>query len=562
MAGKGVQLDWDIVSCPICLDTLKNPVTVPCGHNYCMDCINTYWKAERGQQAYVCPQCRKAFTPMPVLTKNSMLAAIVEELKKTGLHEAPADRSHAGSGDVACDVCTTLKAVKSCLVCLVSFCENHLQPHHQMQPLMTHKLVEPCQNIQEKACVSHAEVKTMFCRTDQQCICRLCSAESHKGHDTVPAAAERREKQRNLAVRQLKIQQMIRERKDDVTVLQQRVEVINHSANKAVKDSHQILTQLIDFLVKQRCEVEKQVRSHQEAEVSQVKEAEQKLACKIVEMMSREDELRRILHTDDDNQFLQWSASLSPLSPAGDPSRFSKSSTGYFEDVTAALSKISHTFQKSFREKMTKNSQKRAEKNSFPQSEPQSEPQSRPDFLEYSCKLTLDVNTAHTQLHLSTGNRTAMVTSQSVNYPSHPGRFTQCCQVLSKESMTGRCYWEVKWDGPAVYIAVAYADVKRDGQWTQSGFGSTDNSWALYCENEKYIFCHNSCTTPVSGPPSSTLGAYLDHSTGLLSFYSVTSKALTLLHKVHTTFTQPLHAGFSFYNYPGNKVEILKQRKR
>lgn len=551
MAGKGVQVDWDIVTCPICLEALKNPVTVPCGHNYCMDCINTYWKAERGQQTYVCPQCRKAFTPRPVLTKNSMLAAIVEEMKKTGLHEAPADRGHPGSGDVACDVCTTLKAVKSCLVCLVSFCENHLQPHHQMQPLMTHKLVEPCQNLQEKACVSHAEVKTMFCRTDQQCICRLCSTESHKGHDTVSVAAERREKQRNLAVRQLKIQQMIRERINDMTVLQQQVEVINHSANKAVKDSHQILTQVMDFF-------EKQVRSHQEAEVSQVKEAERKLECEIMELMSREDELRRILHTEDDNQFLQRSASLSPLSPAGDPSRFSKSSTGYFEDMTAALSKITNAFQKSFRKQTGKISQRRVEKNPFPQSEPKS----RPDFLKYSCELTLDADTAHMQLHLSAGNRTATVMSESVNYPSHPGRFTQCCQVLSKESMTGRCYWEVKRDGPAVYIAVAYADVKRDGQWTQSGFGSTDKSWALYCDSEKYIFCHNSCTTPVSGPPSSTLGVYLDHSTGLLSFYSITSKALTLLHKVHTTFTQPLHAGFSFYNYQGNKVEIVKQRKR
>lgn len=557
MAGKGVQLDWDIVSCLICLDALKIPVTLPCGHNYCMDCINTYWKAKRGQQAYVCPQCRKAFTPRPVLTKNTMLEAIVEELKKTGLHEAPADRGHAGSGDVACDVCTTLKAVKSCLVCLVSFCENHLQPHHQTQPLMKHKLVEPCQNLQEKACVSHAEVKTMFCRTDQQCICRLCSAESHKGHDTVSAAAERREKQRNLAVRQLNVQQMILERKDDVTVLQQRVEAINHSANKAVKESHRILAQMMDFLVNQCCEVEKGVRSHQEDEVSQVKGAEKKLEREIVELMSREDELRRILHTEDDNQFLQRSASLLPLSPA-DPSRFSKSSTGYFEDVTEALSKITNTFQERFKKQMTKISQRRAEENSFPQSEPQS----RPDFLKYSRELTLDADTAHTQLHLSAGNRIATVTNQNVNYLSHPSRFTQCCQVLSKESMSGRCYWEVKWEGPAVYIAVVYADVKRDGQWTQSGFGSTDKSWALYCDNKKYIFCHNSCTTPVSGPPSSTLGVYLDHSTGLLTFYSVTSKALTLLHRVHTTFTQPLHAGFSFYNYPGNKVGILKQRKR
>lgn len=546
MACKGVQLDREIVSCPICLDMLTEPVTVPCGHNYCKDCINTYWDTERDKQAYSCPQCRRAFTPRPVLPKNTTLAAVVEELKKT--------RQQAGSGDVACDVCMTLKAVKSCLVCLVSVCEKHLQPHQQMA-LIKHKLVEPCQNLQENACLSHGEVKTVFCRTDEQCICPRCSAETHKGHDTVSAAAERRDRQRKLAVRQLKIRQMIRDRKEDATVLQQRAEVIDHSANKAVKAGHQILTQVIHFLENQRCEVEKQVRSRQEAEVSRVREAEQELEREVTGLRSGEDELRRILDTEDDNQFLQRSASLSPLGPARNPARFNEGSPSYFEDMTAALSQSTSTLQKAFSKKIKKIFQKRSETDSLPL---QGEPLSRADLLKYSCTLILDAGTAHPQLHLSAGNRTATVMSQSIDYPSHPGRFTQCCQVLAKASMTGRCYWEVKWDGPAVYIAVAYADVKRDAGWTESGFGSTDKSWALYCDNARYIFCHNRCTTPVPGPLSSTLGVYLDHSAGVLSFCSITSKTTTLLLKIHTTFTQPLFAGFGFYSYPGNKVEIVK----
>lgn len=110
-----------------------------------------------------------------VPVKNTTLAAVVEELKKTGLQDL-AGRWHAGSEDVACDVCTgrNMKAVKTYLDCLVSFCEKHLQPHHQMAPLTEHKLVEPCQNLQENLCASHNEVKTMFCRTHQQCVCFLC----------------------------------------------------------------------------------------------------------------------------------------------------------------------------------------------------------------------------------------------------------------------------------------------------------------------------------------------------------------------------------------------------
>ncbi|XP_038132376.1 tripartite motif-containing protein 16-like [Cyprinodon tularosa] len=529
------QLDAETFSCSICLDLLKDPVTIPCGHSYCMNCIKSHWDEEDQRGIHSCPQCRKTFIPRPDLQKNVMLAALVEQLKKTGLQAAPADHCYAGAEDVACDVCTgrKLKAIKSCLVCLASYCEKHLHLHQYLAPLRKHKLVEPSKNLQENICSRHDEVMKMFCRTDQKSICYLCPVDEHKGHDTVSAAAERTERQRELQERRGKIQQRVQDREKDVKLLQQEVEAINRSAEKTVEDSEKIFTELIRLIQKRSSDVKQQIRSQQEAEVSGVKELQEKLEQEISELKRKDAELEQLSHTEDHNRFLHSYPSLSDLRESTPSAAIHIRPLRRWEDVTAAVSELRDILQDVLRDTWTKIS--------LTLTEAEPEPESRAGFLGYSCQITLDPNTAHRHLLLSEGNRKVTLMDQPQSYSSHPDRFTDYSQVLSRESLTGRCYWEVEWR-EWVYIAVAYKDISRTGRGNECRFGYNDKSWALYCFQGGYKFGHNNIWTSISGPGSSRVGVDLDHRAGVLSFYSV-SETRTLLHRVQTTFTQPLHAG-------------------
>ncbi|XP_047188190.1 tripartite motif-containing protein 16-like isoform X1 [Scophthalmus maximus] len=548
MAQQGNPLDQAKFCCSVCLDLLTDPVTIPCGHSYCMSCIETHWDKEDEKRIYSCPQCRQTFTPRPVLGKNIMLADLVEELKKTGLQAAPADHCCAGAEDVACDFCTgrKLKAVKSCLVCLASYCEKHLQPHYDVPLLKKHKLVDPTNKLQENICSRHDEVMKMFCRTDQQCICYLCSVDEHKGHDTVSAAAERTERQRELELSRQQIQQRVQDREKDVKLLQQDLEAVNGSADKAVEDSEKIFAEMIRSL-------KQQIRSKQETEVSRVKDLQEKLEQEITELKRKDAELKQLSHTEDHNQFLHNYPSLTPLSPSTHSSSINIRPLRYFEAVTAAVSEVRGRLQDVLTESETNISLTVTQVDVLL---PQPEPKTRAEFLRYSQEITLDPNTVNKHLLLSEGNRKVTFVREKQFYSNHRDRFTYWSQVLSRESLTGRCYWEVKRRGD-VDVAVAYKNIRRAGKSDECRFGLNDKSMSLDCCEDSCTFYYNSIDTPVSGPVSSRVGVYLDHSAGVLSFYSVTH-IMTLLHRVQTTFTQPLYAGAAINDDDGFTAEFCK----
>ncbi|XP_030626733.1 tripartite motif-containing protein 16-like isoform X3 [Chanos chanos] len=540
----------DPLCCAVCLDLLKDPVTIPCGHSYCMSCIKRCWDQDDQRRVYSCPQCKETFSPRPVLRKNIMLAELAEKKRKTQLE----DIFCAGPEDVECDICTgrKLKAIKSCLVCLVSFCKTHLQPHYESPAYRRHKLVEASTQLQDRICSQHDKVVEIYCRSDQKMICYLCTMDEHKGHDIVSAVAERTKKQRQLGKTKRKSQQRIQEREKELQELKQTVKSLRISAQTAVEDSERIFTEMIESIERRQSEVIEQIRAKEKTELFMAEDHIKKLEQEISELRKRDTELEQLSHTEDHIHFLQSFQSLSVHSGHKELPSMIVNPVFSFEDVKKSVSEMKKSLEEFLTEQVASLSQISTDTTIFLSAEPKT----REEFLQYFCQLTLDPNTAHRNLCLSDWNRKATWTHTAQSYPDHPDRFDECWQILCRESLSGRCYWEVEWTG-MVSIAVSYKGISRKGEGNECKFGHNSQSWSLDCFRSSYTFRHNNNDTEILINPScSRVGVYLDHRAGTLSFYSV-SDTMTLLHRVQTTFTQPLYAGFWSGIWSSGSIQIL-----
>ncbi|KAM4606201.1 uncharacterized protein ACJ7VT_016454 [Polymixia lowei] len=178
---------------------------------------------------------------------------------------------------------------------------------------------------------------------------------------------------------------------------------------------------------------------------------------------------------------------------------------------------------------------------------------------KYACELTLDPNTANRILSLSERDRKVTEVKEEQSYPDHPERFVCWPQVLCREGLTGRCYWEVEWRG-AVNIGVTYRGIKRRGDDSNCWIGGNDKSWCLFCNDNSYTARYNNRTTSISLLSSgcNRVGVYLDWSAGSLSFYRVSSDTLTHIHTFHSTFTEPLYPGFWVWSGFGSSVSLCQ----
>ncbi|XP_051781837.1 E3 ubiquitin/ISG15 ligase TRIM25-like isoform X2 [Erpetoichthys calabaricus] len=348
MAKAQLFVSQDEFTCSVCLEILSDPVTIPCGHSFCLKCLTDCWDQS---QECSCPQCRETFLPRPGLRRSTLLNEVIKKLKKTVISHPPLPQpqNYASPGDVECDFCTgnKFRAVKSCLTCMASYCQTHLQPHYEVAAWKDHKLTDPDGNLEEKLCVKHLKSLEIFCKTDEMCICLMCMVTGHKNHDIVELETEREGKQKQLEVTLSNITRRLEEREKTLEETRRAVEQTKISFAREVEKNDKSFNDLINCIMETHSKLTEMIREQEKRELEKAEGIMKGLEKEIVELKRRDAELHKLSETKDHIHFLQIFSSRCNLPPDDGVSlNFTVTADFSSEDLRKELSCLKKSVEK------------------------------------------------------------------------------------------------------------------------------------------------------------------------------------------------------------------------
>ncbi|XP_067913991.1 E3 ubiquitin-protein ligase TRIM16-like isoform X2 [Heterodontus francisci] len=535
MAVSKVSISEAKLACAICLDLLKSPATIPCGHNFCMECIRRCWHQEGSSETFKCPQCRETFSSRPSLSKNTILCEIVEDFSNSDPTSASKDA--AGPQDVLCDFCgdQKLEAVKSCVVCMASYCEVHLQPHGSNPVFRDHQLIDPVKNIERRKCPNHRKPLEVFCRTDQICVCCLCAINEHRQHETVSLEEQVSELKKELQERQAEVDKQMQETTGEIGKLQRNIDSIKGTVLQVKHHARNKCAELVKTVERAQKGVLRFLEGEEEAVVSPAEDSMRQLQQNLVGLQDSKLQLEAALKSDDSLLVLQEHRRLNkPVEALPFPHCKVDVKFSAVESTMTELSKhITEQLHSCF------------------------DPHLVAEVSKDALRLTFNPNTVHKHLLLSDSNRTVTdVDPECVPYPEHPERFSNFPQVLCTESLSeGCCYWEVEMSGHWAGIGITYRGIKRKGSNMCSLIGRNNLSWCLLYSNSKCSAFHNKQEVTVQSGRHQRIGIYLDYPEGTLDFYGIGS-TMSLIYRFKTVFTEPVYP--AFWVFLGTSLSICQ----
>uniref|UniRef100_G3Q7T8 E3 ubiquitin-protein ligase TRIM39-like n=1 Tax=Gasterosteus aculeatus aculeatus TaxID=481459 RepID=G3Q7T8_GASAC len=536
MASANYGPSEDQFLCSICLDVFTDPVTTSCGHNFCINCINEHWNTS---DQNLCPMCNKDFITRPDLRVNTMFSEMVVQFRQSAQQKASSSSSEqqeSKPGEVPCDVCTgtKVKALKSCLVCLLSYCETHLEPHLTMSGLKRHQLMDPVENLEGRMCTKHDKPLELFCKSDQTCVCMLCTILDHKNHEYVPLKDEYEEKKVELKKTEAEIQQMIQKRRVKIQEIKHSFDLSEEDAGREKAEGVQVFTDLMESVERGLKELLKTIEEKQEATKKQAEAFIRELEEEISELMKRSAEVEQLSLSEDHLHLLQ-SSNIHQPPPTKDWTEVSVCPS-YEGTVVRAVSQLEETLSKKIKKWFAE----------------------LKTVQMFAVDLTLDPETAHPRLILSDDGKQVKDGDVKKNLPNNPERFSSWLCVLTNQNFSsGRFYFEVQVEGKTEwYLGVIRESVNRKGFISLS---PQDGYWiiCLINGNEYLALDDPPVVLSVKSRPQK-VGVFVDYEEGVVSFYDVEAAAL-IYSFTGCSFTEKLFPFFSpgFYYDVTNSAPLI-----
>ncbi|NXI39986.1 TRI47 protein, partial [Galbula dea] len=570
--------------CPICLDLLKDPVTVPCGHNFCQGCLGALRQRQAPPEgsggaggAVRCPLCQEPVPAALRLRKNRALCEVLPLLAAAaaasaspsppsppslsspaaGSPMAPGAEEEDAAGEegsaVLCDVCpagSQVAAVRSCLVCLASFCETHLEPHRRAPAFRAHRLVAPLRRLEEGLCPRHLQPLDGFCRTEQTCVCPRCRAHEHFGHDVVSLEKEREHKEAQQAKFFSDVDNELEELAVTIAQAKKMVELIKGAATKEREKVERLFAEASEVLMTFQKEVagfiedgERSMLGEAEADLRWKEERRAKLAqCK--------QNLENVPSTDTVYFLQEFQALKVAMEENLCPAPTFQNELN-FTKCTNAVSKVKDVLSSACKKQWDHLQGKGIDGISFPETEEglglssqdrqfsswgrQWSPKPariRKPPVSVAFIIDLDSDTADKFIQLF-GTKGAKRVLCPIPYPESPTRFINCEQVLGVNLMNrGNYYWEVELIDGWVSIGVIAEDFDPQVSYKYGRLGRNEKSACLQWNGQNYVAWFGGSESVIQQPFFHTIGVFLEYSEKSLTFYGVKDSKMTCLQQL------------------------------
>ncbi|XP_053550044.1 E3 ubiquitin/ISG15 ligase TRIM25-like [Bombina bombina] len=508
------------LTCSICLSIYRDPVTLSCGHNFCLRCIERVLGTQEGSGVYTCPECRKRFSEKPKLQRNITLCNIVRNLHPTQLKKRMTG--------VFCTYCvhSSVPAAKSCLLCEASLCDKHLRVHNKSEE---HVLTKPTTSWGNRKCSKHKKLLEYYCTEDAACICASCSlVGEHRGHQVEllnEASEKKKKKLRNVLQKLITKRKMTEKRVLSLQVRrrgeQEKAAGVTERLTTWFKDIRKQLEDLEKRVLSDITRQQKKILLPFSDLIQQLQKEKYELTrkiCHIEELCSMTDPLT-VLQEQRSHRydFCGVGKGDNEVTQRGDKQVLVG---GYLDEGL-----ISVTLYRGLTDILTD--------------------VKKGLYVQVTSDTLLDINTAQNKVIVSGDLKTVSYTDIDQQRTKTPMRFTLYPQVLSTRSFSsGRHYWDVETSNSGYWrVGVCYPSMVRKGY--KSEIGDNDKSW---CVDSGHFLLHNTIGTSFDPPLScDRVGILLDYEAGRLSFYELCDP-IRHLHTYTVTFTEPLHAAFYVHN--------------